>query len=135
MTDHPEHEQAHYPTCTVIAEKIEALVRLDEQNPRMKDFFDLDFLLAGGANDRYSLDAAIRATFKRRGSVLPTEVPTGHTPAFAGEKLAFLRKNEFHSDALSEVVGRIQSAMECIWKDRIRSGFQSLWKPGKTARS
>ena len=35
-----------YPVATVISEKFEALVRLDFQNSRMKDFFDLDFLLA-----------------------------------------------------------------------------------------
>jgi hypothetical protein len=110
-----------YPTCTVIAEKFEALVRLDEQNSRMKDFFDLDFLLAGGAHDHNLLDAAIRATFNRRGSILPTEVPTGLTPAFAVDKQgmwnAFLRKNGLQADEFPEVAGRIRSAMEWIWKE------------------
>ena len=110
-----------YPTCTVIAEKFEALVRLGAQNSRMKDFFDLDFLLAGGTQERSSLDAAVRATFERRNSVLPTGIPTGLTVAFAEEKQgmwqAFLQKNGLEADSLVEVIGRIRNAMEWIWKD------------------
>lgn len=121
LTDMPGVTLRTYPTCTVIAEKFEALVRLDEQNSRMKDFFDLDFLLTGGGNDRSSLDAAIRATFERRGTILPAEAPTGLTPAFAEEKQrmwnAFLRKNGLQADEFPEVVGRIRSAMDWIWKE------------------
>lgn len=110
-----------YPTCTVIAEKFEALVRLDALNTRMKDFFDLDFLLAGGGNDRSSLDAAIRATFERRGGVMPTEVPTGLRPAFAEGKQGmwsgFLRKNGIEADDFTEVVCRISNALEWIWNE------------------
>lgn len=120
LADMPGVTLRTYPTCTVIAEKFEALVRLDEQNSRMKDFFDLDFLLAGSENDRSSIDAAIRATFKRRGSTLPTEVPTGLTPEFAEEKQgmwsAFLRKNGLQADGFPEVIGRTRSAMEWIWR-------------------
>lgn len=87
----------------------------------MKDFFDLDFLLADGADDRGILEAAIRATFKRRGSVLPTEIPTGLTSAFAQEKQdmwsAFLRKNGLQADDFAEVVGRIRNFLEWVWAE------------------
>lgn len=109
-----------YPTCTVIAEKFEALVRLDAQNSRMKDFFDLDFLLSGNAQETGSLDAAIRATFARRGSTLPTETPTGLTDAFVEDRRdmwqAFLRKNGLQADGFDEVVARIRSGLEWVWK-------------------
>jgi len=86
----------------------------------MKDFFDLDFLLAGEGNDRRSIDAAIRATFKSRGSILPEDVPTGLTPAFAEEKQnmwnAFLRKNGLQADEFPKVIGRIRNALEWIWE-------------------
>ena len=121
LTDMPGTQLKTYPTCTVIAEKFEALVRLDAQNSRMKDFFDLDFLMAGGGNDRSSVEAAIRATFKRRRSMLPVEIPTGLTPTFAEEKRsmwnAFLRKNGLEADEFPEVIGRIRCAMEWIWKE------------------
>ena len=109
-----------YPTCTVIAEKFEALVRLDAQNSRMKDFFDLDFLLSGYAQEVGSLDAAVRATFARRGSTLPTETPTGLTDAFVEDRRdmwqAFLRKNGLQADGFDEVVARIRSGLEWVWK-------------------
>lgn len=110
-----------YPVCTVIAEKFEALVRLDAQNTRMKDFFDLELLLRSDPPDRELRSNAIFATFKRRGSDLPTEVPTGLSDGFAQEKQvmwsALLRKNSLTGDDLSKVVERIRSALEWIWKE------------------
>jgi hypothetical protein len=71
-----------YPVCTVVAEKFEALVRLDAQNTRMKDFFDLDLILKTNSPDVELLSTAIRATFQRRGSELPDDTPTGLTGIF-----------------------------------------------------
>jgi hypothetical protein len=116
----PGVELKTYPTCTVIAEKFEALVRLDEQNTRMKDFFDLDFLLADIEGDPHAIGDAIRATFERRGGILPTEPPTGLTEEFAHERQdmwnAFLRKNGLKADGFAQVIGRIRTALEWIWK-------------------
>jgi hypothetical protein len=98
--------------ATVIAEKFEALVRLDLQNSRMKDFFDLDFLLRGMAPDRTELEAAIRATFDRRGSVLPDGEPGGLSDEFIEDRQvmweAFLRKNGLPDESLREVAARIR---------------------------
>jgi hypothetical protein len=109
-----------YPACTVVAEKFEALVRLDAQNTRMKDFFDLELLLKSDPPDRELLSNAIRATFNRRGSDLPIAVPTGLTQEFARGKQvmwnAFLRKNGLVGDDLSKVVEQIRSGLEWIWK-------------------
>lgn len=109
-----------YPVCTVVAEKFEALVRLDAQNTRMKDFFDLELLLGSGAPDRTLLSDAIRATFQRRGSDLPTDLPTGLSDEFARDKQviwnAFLRKNGLERMDLAEVIARIRTGLEWIWK-------------------
>lgn len=108
-----------YPTCTVIAEKFEALVRLDAQNTRMKDFFDLDFLLADSAHDQQVTNAAIHATFERRGNVLPTSIPTGLTKEFVQDRQvmwdAFLRKNGLEAQDFEEVVSRVRDALAWIW--------------------
>lgn len=116
----PGVELKTYPTCTVIAEKFEALVRLDVQNTRMKDFFDLDFLLADGGGDPHAIGDAIRATFRRRGGILPTEPPSGLTEEFAYERQdmwnAFLGKNGLKADGFAQVIGRIRTALEWIWK-------------------
>lgn len=120
LTGLPGSFMRTYPVCTVIAEKFEALVRLDAQNTRMKDFFDLELLLRSDSPDRELLSNAIFATFRRRGSNLPTEVPTGLSDGFAQEKQvmwsAFLRKNSLVGDGLSKVVARIRSALEWVWK-------------------
>lgn len=121
LTGLPGSSIRTYPACTVVAEKFEALVRLDAQNTRMKDYFDLDLLLKSDPPDRELLSNAIRATFKRRGSDLPTEVPTGLTEEFAREKQvmwnAFLRKNSLVSDDLTKAVAQIRSGLEWIWKE------------------
>jgi predicted nucleotidyltransferase component of viral defense system len=110
-----------YPVSTVIAEKFEALVRLDAQNSRMKDFFDLDFLLSGGGIDMTLLAKSLQATFARRDAVIPCELPTGLSDTFARDKhlmwLAFLRKNglENQSAEFSAVVKRIRGELEWVW--------------------
>ena len=111
-----------YPVCTVVAEKFEALVRLDVQNTRMKDFFDLDFLLTDGDLNREILRQAIQATFKRRDAELPTDVPTGLTDSFARNKqvmwTAFLGKNglENQTEEMPIVIARIRRALQWIWQ-------------------
>lgn len=115
----PTTNLATYPACTVIAEKFEALVRLDAHNTRMKDFYDLDFLLADIGYDQQSVEAAIQATFARRGSTLPVDVPTGLTEIFAHDRSemwnAFLRKSGLASDEFVKVVCRISNGLDWIW--------------------
>ena len=108
-----------YPVCTVVAEKFEAMVRLDAQNTRMKDFFDLDLILKTNSPDVELLSTAIRATFQRRGSQLPVDVPTGLTDEFARDKQtmwnAFLRKNGLEAEDLAIVIIRIREKLEWLW--------------------
>jgi hypothetical protein len=103
----------------VVAEKFEAMVRLDAQNTRMKDFFDLDLILKTNSPDVELLSTAIRATFQRRGSRLPDDVPTGLTDDFARDKQtmwnAFLRKNGLADEDLADVIARIREKLEWLW--------------------
>lgn len=88
-----------YPKETVVAEKLEALVKLGMANTRMKDFYDLsimarEFEFAGPA-----LCKAIDATFKRRQTQIPATVPLPLTEEFskdpqkARQWRAFLKKS------------------------------------------
>ncbi|MCH7226196.1 nucleotidyl transferase AbiEii/AbiGii toxin family protein [Haloferula sp. A504] len=108
-----------YPVATVIAEKFEALVRLDMQNSRMKDFFDLDFLLGGSPPDRSELEAAIKATFGRRETALPADQPAGLSDDFVAEKSvmwdAFLRKNGLEPRDFGEVVENVREKTAWLW--------------------
>ncbi|MCI0537978.1 MAG: nucleotidyl transferase AbiEii/AbiGii toxin family protein [Verrucomicrobiales bacterium] len=83
LLDFPKPNLRVYPVETVVAEKVEAMVRLGMANSRMKDFFDLWHLSRTTAFDGEKLCAALRATFTRRSSVLPCGLPLGLTQEFA----------------------------------------------------
>ena len=72
-----------YPRETVVAEKLQAIVTLGQANSRMKDFYDLLALSRLFAFEGGSLAQAIRVTFERRGTALPTDTPVGLSAAFA----------------------------------------------------
>ena len=114
---------ATYPARTVIAEKLEALVRLDAFNTRMKDFFDLHWLLDSEVREDGQLIEAIQATFERRRTALPNRVPTGLTMAFARAKQpmwqTFLRKNGLQAPSLEDVVVAIRTKLPVKWKDEV----------------
>jgi hypothetical protein len=71
-----------YPRELTVAEKFEAMVKLDIQNSRMKDFHDLWALAGAFAFEGASLQPAIAACFERRGTPLAGETPRVLTPAF-----------------------------------------------------
>ena len=99
-----------YPPEAVIAEKLHAIVVLGMANSRMKDYYDVWMLLSLLELDRDRLHRAISATFLRRSTVLPVEIPEGLTDAFADDatKLrqwgAFARDLSAGAPALSRVV-------------------------------
>jgi len=72
-----------YPRETVVSEKLEAMVQLGIANSRMKDFFDLRFLAQTFEFDGNLLTTAIRATFERRGTPIPSKDPVAFTSAFS----------------------------------------------------
>jgi hypothetical protein len=86
-----------YARETVVAEKLEALVQLGIVNSRMKDFYDLDLLRRTFAFDD-TLVEAVGATFARRGTRIPNELPIGLSDDFATDAVkltqwsAFLRR-------------------------------------------
>lgn len=103
-----------YPRYTVVAEKLEALVSLGIANSRMKDYFDLWILSRHTDFDGDTLRRAIRATFDRRGTALPTDVPFGLSDGFAQDTQkqtqwqAFLGKNNVEAQSLEDVVAKLR---------------------------
>lgn len=77
----PPHLRA-YPREVSVAEKFEAMVRLDTRNSRMKDFHDVWALAGAFAFTGDSLQRAIAACFERRGNAWTSEAPSVLTPAF-----------------------------------------------------
>jgi Nucleotidyl transferase AbiEii toxin, Type IV TA system len=85
VLDMPAPKLRAYGPETVIAEKLHALVQLGMLNTRLKDYFDLWYLATHHEFDAQVLSAAIVATFSRRHSELPTDVPLGLDDAFAND--------------------------------------------------
>lgn len=72
-----------YPREAVIAEKFQAMVALGMTNSRMKDFYDLWTLSRTFAFEGQALCEALQATFSRRKTALPIDMPDTLTAAFA----------------------------------------------------
>lgn len=75
----------HIRTCTretVAAEKLQAMVMLGIANSRMKDFYDLYVLAKDFDFDGFTLTKAIKATFKRCKTEIPSEIPLALTEEF-----------------------------------------------------
>jgi hypothetical protein len=86
LLDMPSANIRAYPPATVIAEKFQAIVNLGLANGRMKDYYDLWAIPGAKAIEPAELDAAIRATFERRGTDIPGEPPVGLTPEFVNDE-------------------------------------------------
>ncbi len=134
LLDFPEARLLTYPPETVIAEKVHAAVELAMANSRMKDFYDLDWLCENLAFDQDVLDSAIRATFLRRGTALPAEVPVALTPLFANDPTkatqwnAFMRKNRIEAGLLPEVVRRLSDFLLPVLFPS-SDAVAKVWKP------
>ena len=105
-----------YPPQTVIAEKFQAMVMLEMNNSRMKDFYDLWILGRDCSFEGKTLAQALQATFKRRNTLLPTTPPIALKPEFSEDPAKqyewqnFLNKNKLdeNSKSLSEVTKFLQ---------------------------
>ena len=106
-----------YPPETAIAEKFEAMVKLGLANSRLKDYYDVWALLITRELDVHRLSGAIAATFKRRGTALPSSTPDALTPAFAANDarktqwLAFTQDVEREAPALDVVIAELEARL------------------------
>jgi hypothetical protein len=71
-----------YPREQTVAEKFEAMVKLDTQNSRMKDFHDVWALAGAFEFDGAALQRAVAACFERRRTAWTEEAPRALTTAF-----------------------------------------------------
>ena len=85
MLDLPAPKLRAYRPETSIAEKLETIVARGLLNSRLKDYFDIYILSLNESFDLPVLSHAIRATFERRSSPLPSSTPIGLTQTFVDE--------------------------------------------------
>jgi len=109
-----------YPPETVVAEKLEAAVARGMTNSRMKDYYDLFVLFRTYDLDDQVLADAIAATFARRRTVLPLELPVGLSEDFGNDPNArrlwreFLRRLRI-DDAPDDFVEVVAGVRERLW--------------------
>ena len=139
LLNFPAPKLLAYPRESVIAEKFEAMVKLGIANSRMKDFYDLwklsrDFGFVG-----LLLSEAVKKTFERRGTDLPTEKrPVAFTEEFYQDEIkqkqwkGFCEKNRRYIGdlALREVCLALADFLMPVL-DAIAQGklFRQHWNP------
>lgn len=114
LLDLPAPQVRSYPPATVIAEKFQAMVALGVLNGRMKDYYDLWAIprAINIAND--DLDAALRATFDRRGTAIPQERPPGLSSEMS-ENAAKQRQWRAYSASIDLANLSLETVIDSIW--------------------
>lgn len=114
LLDLPAPQLRVYTPESVVAEKFEAMVSLGIANSRMKDFYDAWVLLEQFELDDAALAAAIRATFERRRTPIPSSAPVAFTDEFVTDPnkqrqwTAFLRRSGL---PLEQKLGHVVSTL------------------------
>lgn len=136
LLDFPTPHLRAYPIYTVVAEKLEATVRLGEANTRMKDFFDLWFVSERFPFDGGLLKDAVTRTFARREMALPEVLPVALSSEFAGAKAdswaAFIRRNGLAAMELTTALETVRVFAWPVMEAAANAApFNRQWTPGK----
>jgi Nucleotidyl transferase AbiEii toxin, Type IV TA system len=138
LLDFPGPRLLVYPRETVIAEKLEAIVQLGMANSRMKDFYDIFVLSRLFEYDGQLLVDAIRSSFGRRRTTIPTESPVAFTSTFTTDSIkktqwtAFVRKSgvEHTADLATTVAGVVAFLQEPLAVSATTGSFTQHWRFG-----
>lgn len=126
-----------YPLESIVSEKLETMVKLEDRNSRMNDFFDIHELSMHCPFDGEKLQEAIEMTFKTRGRAVPVIIPA-LLPKFYDRRdkqrlwANFLKRNRVRREGLTlpEVAKSIDAfAMPVIRATRVLAKFSDEWDP------
>lgn len=136
MLNFPSARLRAYPREAVVAEKLEALVKLGMTNTRMKDFYDLWKLSQVFDFDGTLLTEAIKSTFKRRRTEVPGRLPLALTDEFSRDSQkarqwqGFLEKSGLEQDhrtlqaVAADLVKFLAAPLEAV---RTSDSFTLMW--------
>ena len=135
----PEPRLRAYPREQSVAEKFEAMVKLDTRNSRMKDFHDMWALAGAFAFDGASLRHAVAACFERRGTPLIGETPGVLSRSFYHEPELVRRWRSYVAGSAIlvrppdrfDVIGeRILQFLDPVWVNVAKgSPLTDVWPP------
>jgi hypothetical protein len=111
-----------YSIESSIAEKLEAIVRLGRFGSRMKDYFDVAFIMGSHIIDKKRLKQAIHATFAERSTPLEDieHIFSGEFKNNVQKQRqwdAFLQRSSIESDqGFDEIVAQIERSIDFMWE-------------------
>ncbi len=127
-----------YPRYTLVAEKVEAMIKLGLANSRMKDFYDIWLLSRLFSFEGSVLRKALQATFDRRSTTFPTSIPSALMPAFYEDPQktlqwkAFVKKSkpDIPVGDLSAVIAEIAVFLAPVIESlQSNTSFEKVWMP------
>ena len=137
LLGHPAPEVVAYPRETAVAEKAEAILTLGATNSRMKDFYDLFVFSDAFAFSGPILTASLDATFRHRGTGIPSELPLALTPDFMADPgravqwRAFLRRSRLDAEPdpanVAKAITKFLWPPLCAVRDIVP--FTQTWRP------
>ncbi|MDP8215314.1 MAG: nucleotidyl transferase AbiEii/AbiGii toxin family protein [Candidatus Euphemobacter frigidus] len=139
ILDAPKPHLLAYPRYTMVAEKLETMVRLGIANSRMKDFFDVWLLSRLFEFDGRTLCEAVRNTFQQRSTLLAAGLPMAFTEEFRKDTQkqtqwrAFIRKSKPKTEpgdldtVISEISEFLLPAIKSLQRDEM---LESAWAKG-----
>lgn len=137
LAEMPAPNVLAYPTETIIAEKVEAMVQLGLSNSRMKDFTDVAMAARRAPFDGTTLVAAIQATFRRRGTQLPDGEMVALSDQFVQDDRAqanwnaYVRREGLRGfGSLAQVVGKLRAFLGApLAHASSGQSFTARWMP------
>jgi predicted nucleotidyltransferase component of viral defense system len=139
LLDFPAPHIRVYRPETVVAEKLEAMIKLDMANSRMKDFYDLTVISRKFSFRGVGLARAIKEVFMLRGLIPGPGSPTALNPEFGNDKVKRTQWRAFlsrivHSDDEKDFEKVIHELRRFLLPlvEAVRDGisFTGKWPPG-----
>ena len=140
ILDFPSPTINCYSRESVIAEKLEAMIKLGELNSRMKDFYDIFILSKSFSFEGEKLARAIKATFERRSTQIPKDNPLALSDEFVNstDKIhqwkAFKNRNnlkDFSIDFSQLIKALGEFLLEPLQAAASSESFNSKWVDNK----
>ena len=145
LLDLPAPRLWTYPRETLLAEKLDAMVRLGATNTRVKDLWDIACLARLFAFDGETVRAAVEATFRRRRTSFAGERPVALLPEYyedtgRDQRWQVLRRRigpkadgpAHLVDAGEELRTFLGPVCDSLIEDR---PFRQVWSPGEPWRA
>jgi len=138
LGDLPAPQVRVYPPETVVAEKLETIVRFGPVFSRIRDLYDLWTISRQFEFDGQILTEAVRATFSRRRTDIPSDAPVPLTNEFAANAhttaqwRGFLERHGLAGDApaLGPVVTHLRAFLLPVLEAARQDGSPPTWPKG-----